>query len=102
MSESLFSLEERLLLAMLLQDGPKSDVELARAFSRYDGPDTMPLDLTSNVHVGSMLEDLWVRELVEPVGDRHAERYNLKPSVRELMRLGGAVGVGGLLGVLHG
>jgi hypothetical protein len=100
MSEALFSLEESLILALLLSEGPKSDVELAHAFDVYDGPDTMPADLTDNVRVGAILEDLWGRDVLLPL--RTADRYDLEPKLRELMRLGGTVAVGGLLGVRRG
>ena len=100
-AESLFSLEERLVLAALFREGAKSAPELVAVFSAFDGPDQVPVDLISAPHVAGMLEDLWYRDLVKPARGT-ADRYDIAPELRELMRLGGAVMLGGVLGVLHG
>ena len=97
-----FTLEDRLLLARLIQAGPQSTADIVAHFRRreYSGPDAVPDNLTRHTSVGALLVDLGDGEglLVQ----RADGRWEPKPFVQELLALGEVVRLHGLLGVLHG
>ena len=97
-----FTLEDRLLLARLIQAGPQSSRDIVAHFRsrEYAGPDTAPDNLTKPAAVAALLEDL--RESEGLVEQRRDGRWELKPIVQELLALGELVRLHGLLGVLHG
>ncbi|KFA86684.1 hypothetical protein [Archangium violaceum] len=100
MTEPLFTLEERLLVAYLLKHGPRTAADVVEHFggAAFVGPDRAPLDLTDADCVTALLETLWFENVVEPWPDN---RWKLPERLWQLMELASDVGHGGVLAVLH-